>query len=73
MPLITARLIAVNPIGRVQIKTPSTKCSGVVKGFLFDNILLFDQIITLKPAAFALSGDGTHPFQCHVIRFRELA
>src|SRR5687767_8691740 len=67
MPLVTTWQLTVNTICRMQIKRPSAKCHCIIKLQLLCYILLCEHVISFKAAAFALAGDGAHPFQGKVI------
>ncbi len=71
--LAAAVVGTVNAVRRVQINRPAAVGHGVVVVALFDNILLAEQIIAHKPAAFALTGDGADPLDSQVVGIREQA
>src|SRR5690606_2034318 len=73
MPLVTARFLAKDTNGGMQVDRPSTISHSIVMLTLFDNILLAQHIVSLKTTALAFSRNRTYPFQRHGFRFGKIA
>ena len=73
VPLVAARPLAEDAVGRVQVDRPAAEGDGVRMLPLFDDVLLNHHRVALEAAAFALAGDVPHPLQRQVFSVRELA
>ena len=71
VPLITARFLRVDAIGRVQIKRPTSERHRVVMPSLFDHVLLPQNVVPFKTTAFSFSRDTTDPLKSKRFSFRK--